>query len=452
MQNYLASMYTCGEQARAIQTHRKIILAFFARLADEDRSPAQATAEDVTAFMQVTSLRVSFATVRNCLQSFYRFAYANIRSQKEYVPPPETLDLPPVQPRAQQERPPREKRNLPALDVITDNPWMECIAHYVRHIHSKSSSMGSATSYYGILKRFLREHQDPCAVVRRDIENFINRPCENGPRRGKSPSIATRNNRLATLSSFYKFAESFTPSGMSEPIFQKHNPCGGIYHGKTERIHRSINEEELARLFAVIPDTVQGYRDRAYFLCLLLTTRRREELARLRWGDIERGTVTGENSKTHQGYLYSYTSKGNGAQRFKTELPALAYHAIEKFLVISGRMDTIGPDDPIFIPIGPKRGGGLKRPNTPISGQAMNINLKRYAALAGLDPRKQIVVHSFRHTAIQQRLKAGQQPIDIMRVSGHKSMDSFYKYCNRLMGEADPGASAIEQKFSFLAK
>jgi integrase len=435
---YLTSLYNRGEKPPYIRLCRQVLVIFFTQLGE--KSPARVTGEDIAQL--ATSDKG-----RGIVVEFYRFASTHLPSA-EYTPSPESLDLPPVQPRAQQER--AKKQTLPALIDGNPTPWMECLAHYIRHIYSKSQSMGSADLYYGTLKRFLRVHPDPAMVTRRDIDNFINQVCESGPRAGKQPKVETRNGRLAVLSSFFKFAASFIPAGQDEPIFQKHNPAAGIYHGKTERVHRALSEEELAQLFAAIPDTVQGLRNRAFLLTALLTTRRRAELLRLRWGDISRGLVHGENGTSHQGYMFSYTSKGNGLQRFKTELPALAYRAIETYLVASGRMDTIEPHDAIFVAVETAY-GRISAPGEPITGTTMLRTLKKYARAAGLDPQR-VMIHGFRHTAIQQRLKAGQQPIEIMRITGHKSMDSFYKYCNRLMGEADPGASAIEQKFSFLAK
>jgi integrase len=242
---------------------------------------------------------------------------------------------------------------------------------------------------------------------------------------------------------------SFVPTGAVAPIFQGFNPTGGVYYMPMPMVYRSLNEEELTRLFAAIPDTVQGRRDRAFFLVALLTLRRRSELLRLRWGDISRGMVSGEHGTLHQGYMYSYTTKGSGQRRSKTELPGLAYRVICEYLAADGRLNVIGPGDPIFIADASAR-GCKPAPGAPLAGSTLLRNLKTYAKAAGLEMKP--CLHSFRHSGIQQRLKNGQQPLDIMRISGHRSMDNFYRYTQHLMGEADPGASAIEQRFAYLAE
>lgn len=331
------------------------------------------------------------------------------------------------------------------------NEWVECLDAWTKHIYSKSQSASSAESHFRHIRRFLATHPDPGKVTRAQLENYINRLTEgSGERRhGKAPAAATRNARLGSLASFYKFAASFVPTGEASPIFQGFNPTAGVYYAPMPMVYRSLNEEELARLFAAIPDSTQGRRDRAFFLVLLLTLRRRSELLRLRWGDISRGIVSGEHGMMHQGYLYEYRTKGSGQRQSKSELPALAYRVITEYLAADGRLATIQPGDPIFIADASAR-GNKPAPGAPLAGSTLLRNLKKYAKAAGLEMAP--CLHSFRHTGIQQRLKDGQQPLDIMRISGHKSMDNFYRYTMHLQGTSDPGASAIERKFAFLAE
>ena len=106
------------------------------------------------------------------------------------------------------------------------------------------------------------------------------------------------NQRLAILSSFYAFASTFTitgPDGRPQVLLQRPSPTLGLRHKRPERTYRAFSEDELDRFFSVIPtDTVKGLRDRAIFLLYFWTARRREEIARLRWGDIEQATIVDE--------------------------------------------------------------------------------------------------------------------------------------------------------------
>jgi integrase len=123
---------------------------------------------------------------------------------------------------------------------------------------------------------------------------------------------------------------------------------------------------------------------------------------------------------------------------------------LERYLTISNRLATIQPNDPLFIGVRPKNGGGrLREPGLPMDSDTIASSLKRYVKQAGLDP-KQISIHSFRHSAIQIRLGSGQELLDVMKISGHKSLDVFYRYTRRLMGTADSHAKRLEDKLAAL--
>jgi integrase len=206
---------------------------------------------------------------------------------------------------------------------------------------------------------------------------------------------------------------------------------------------------EVQKLFAAIDtSTVQGARDHCIFTFLLYTCRRREEICRLRWGDIERGLIMGENGDSHVGYLYRYTGKGDGGSIKTMELPEVCYTTLERYLVASGCLASIRAEDPLFIAVGSKNGGGRRRgPGLPMDSDTIASSLKQIVKKAGLDP-KRISLHSFRHTGIQLRLSTGQEMMSVMRISGHKSLDVFYGYAKRLMGTADSHSKRLEEKLS----
>ena len=88
------------------------------------------------------------------------------------------------------------------------------------------------------------------------------------------------------------------PDGRPRPLMQTPSPTLGLRHRRPDRSYRAFTDEELDRFFEVIPtDTVKGLRDRAIFLLYFWTARRREEIARLRWGDIEQGIIVEEGGK-----------------------------------------------------------------------------------------------------------------------------------------------------------
>lgn len=373
-------------------------------------------------------------TGQEIVGEFYHFASAHL-SSVEYVPSPESLDLPPVQPRIKQEG--AKKQTLPALIDGGATPWMECLIHFCRHIYAKSNSTTTAKSYYYRITKFLSVHPDPARVTGSDVETYVSQITDEG----KPPTPGTRNHRLAILASYYKFAMAFIPTGETSPLYSGVPPTARLYYSKIDRIHRSFSTEELAKLFAVIPDTPMDARDRAYFLTAFLTTRRREELVVLKWGSIRRELVTDAHGQMRPGYTYEYHCKGNGPRVFKSELPALAYQAIVKWLKVSGRLATIQPDDYIFTEAANPYRAEVDTTKH-IQGYTFWRRLKKYCKRAGISAER-ACIHSFRHTSIQQRLKAGEQPMEIMKVTHHRSLDAFYRYCAELQSEADPGETSL---------
>ena len=96
------------------------------------------------------------------------------------------------------------------------------------------------------------------------------------------------------------------------------NPCDALERPKVSPAPpRGLSAEQVRRLLAVIPETPAGLRDRAIFLMLVLTGRRRSEVLNLRVGDL---------SFEEETVFYQY--RGKGGKRGRRELPRPAYQAI----------------------------------------------------------------------------------------------------------------------------
>jgi integrase len=101
---------------------------------------------------------------------------------------------------------------------------------------------------------------------------------------------------------------------------------------------RGYSAEDVKRLLAVVPDTVQGRRDRAVLLVFILSGRRRSEVMSMTAGDIEfeAGTVF---------YLY----RGKGGKLGRRELPRPAWEAIRLTLEDCGKeLSVMGPDESVW--------------------------------------------------------------------------------------------------------
>jgi integrase len=324
--------------------------------------------------------------------------------------------------------------------------WQQCLQDFLDSIYERRRSLESRITYQFILQQFfVRVSKAPDAVTRQDIDSYLRYRS-----RGTGPvASGTRNNRLAILTSFYKYSARYlvqTPAG-EQPLLQKPVPTLSFRAGAVPHRYRALSEPEMAAIFAAIPETVQGKRDRALFLCYFLTTRRKSEILRLTWGDIERGILRDEQGHMREGYLYHFHAKGMHAQELDTaELPETAYRAIIDYLQASGRYSTMAPGDPLFI-----GHGTIMHPDKAYSGRNVLRRLKYYARQAGLDARR-VTVHAWRHTAVARRLEAGQPPLSIMKVTRHKSMSAFFTYAEGLVGTADDTAQLLEKRFGHLSR
>ncbi len=241
------------------------------------------------------------------------------------------------------------------------SPWERCLANFLRQLYDRSRSEKSVHDYRRTLLTFFSSSahggspKHPEDYTREDVEDFLHQPSTSSRNRGAAPSTATMNQRLAILSSFYKFAATFTipgPGGRPQPLLQSSSPTLGLRHKRPDRSYRAFSDDELDRFFDVIPtDTVKGLRDRAIFLLYFWTARRREEIARLRWGDIEQSVIIDDRGGTRRGWRYHFYGKGTGGQEDIAELPAPAKEAIDRYLIAARRMNHMRPGDPLFVAI-----------------------------------------------------------------------------------------------------
>lgn len=345
-------------------------------------------------------------------------------------------------------------------------PWERCLAHFLRQLYARSRSEKTVLDYRRTLVAFFTSSahggspKHPERYTREDVEDFLHRPSTSRRNVGAPPATATVNQRLAILSSFYKFAATFTvpgPDGHPRPLLQTPSPTLGLRHNRPDRTYRAFTDEELDRFFdAISTDTIKGLRDRAIFLLYFWTARRREEIARLRWNDIEQTTFVDGRGGRRQGWRYRFYGKGRHGQEDWAELPGPAKQAIDRYLIAARRMKFMRPADPLFVAIGPEQGGGKPGvtlpPNdhTPLTSRAIAHALKQYARQAGIDAQK-LSIHSWRHTAAQQRYQAGEDVRSLQQLLRHSNIATTDIYIRGLTGTADPGASLLEGRFAHLS-
>lgn len=246
--------------------------------------------------------------------------------------------------------------------------------------------------------------------------------------RGSSP--ATVRARLAALSSFFAFASR--PQDAAGHSLCASNPVRGIgrpkvgAYGNPRKTPRAAVTAMLAAL--ELEADPQALRDRALIVTLVLTGRRRAEIAALCAGDLE--------ADGSGGFRYRY--RGKGGKIGLRELPAPAAEALAAYLTATGRAGAAleaDPKAPLFLSLAGRRRGDALR------ADGIARILKRRAREAGLDPSS-VLAHGLRHVAAETRRAAGASVEEIQSFLDHSSLATTATYLRRTEGTQDLGWQA----------
>lgn len=291
---------------------------------------------------------------------------------------------------------------LPAIPAEA-SPWDQSLYAFLVEKGNRSGSRRTVESYSRMLWRFFAE-TTPDAVRPADVLAYAHGIGLSG----KPPSPVTIGARIACLSSFYRF--------LMRMGLVRSNPCDLVERPRQSPAPaRGYSADEIRHLLAVVPDTVQGRRDRAVLLVSILTGRRRAEVMSLKAGDIEieDGTV-----------LYRYRGKGN--KRGRRELPRPAWEAIKATLADSGKeLATMGAEESLW-----QAGASPKG----LAGSTFYARFRRYLQAAGMKPTG---VHVLRHSAARLRRDAGESVETVSAFLDHSSLAVTTTYLRRLEGVED---------------
>jgi site-specific recombinase XerD len=257
--------------------------------------------------------------------------------------------------------------------------------------------------------------------------------------------------RIAALSSYFIYVSQKCiithADGGVRPLFER-NPVGPIQRKKIFQFGKAmaLDSEQVTQLLSAIKSnhSITGLRDFALFSAYIYLGRRNSEIRELNWGDILDG-----------GKKYQTRTKGGKDHYEKADLPKPVYAAIERYLIASKRLDTIQPDDPIFIAHS-DRAKHLKTRSgrsvaddqytpgaSPISSREVGRVLKKYARHAGIDDTK-VHVHVLRHSAAMLRDEVGEDVKDISELLGHKNLNTTMIYLKHMKGRADISWRKVE--------
>ena len=219
--------------------------------------------------------------------------------------------------------------------------------------------------------------------------------------------------KLSALSSLY--------AELCERGAVLYNPVLGVKRPRSmtrEGATPALSDAEARRLLDTPPaSTLKGQRDRAILAVLLYHGLRREELCRLRVGDVQR----------RDGALHLRVT-GKGAKVRVVPLHPEARRRIDAYLRAAGHgSDRHGA---LFRPL---KNNATKRLDKPLNPQSVTAEIvKRYARQAGLsDASSGIGAHALRATAATNALAHGADLAQVQAWLGHADLATTRVYDKR---------------------
>lgn len=353
---------------------------------------------------------------------------------------------------------------------IGADPWLvadERRAAYEAHLTQAGIGAGMYTA--------------PWAVTDDDVQRYVlhlESPHARWPWEAGYPGIApglkpaSIGQALAAASSYYSYMAAMTRlvGGIEVPLFadatgrRRVNPFKGT---NVERPpvspyekSRPLAPEQLSRMWLAIGGPVDGTaqyraelmtavrgralihaRDRALLKIFVYTGRRSNEIARLRWGDIE-----------EFGGEYTLSWRGKGGKTGRQPLPVDTYWELVCWLRAAGRWPVMA-DDYVFLPVYPDNVANLGvavNLERPISSAQINNIFKKLARRAGLD-ETQVHTHTSRHSFAHLCDETGVSVNKTREWLGHSSLTTTTIYLNSpaMKRPVDNYSQGFQQRLGF---
>lgn len=385
--------------------------------------------------------------------------------------------------------------------LFADELWQHCLEDFLMAAYDRSTSYETFRIYRMILSRFFVDPaRTPDDYSTHEASLYLH---SGHGRTGKPISSATLNQRRAVLSGFYAYASRYPVKrdGKPEPLFSSIAPTANLRRRKPARNYKALSIEEIEHFFQAIEDIMvervcqvayrynisfdrekfarmtpgwqAGYitkmskgnatrrahmmhpflmaqRDRALYYLYLTSSRRRDELRLLRWQDVERATFV-EQGIARKGYLFRFHRKGCGEHLDACEMAESAHALIVRYLTFSDRMETIEPEDYVFVGMSPPQGGGHKTgTHKPMVTSSLQLSFRRYADRASIAHEK--TLHSLRHSSAKARYEQTKNIQAVQRALRHASIATTDAYLAELVTPPDPEVVLLERQFAGLVK
>ncbi len=217
-------------------------------------------------------------------------------------------------------------------------------------------------------------------------------------------SAATMARKIATLRSFYKWAER-RGVAVTNPMTAIRTPKQG------KRLPKSITIDQIEKLLVTPTDNdVLGMRDRAMLETLYSTGIRVSELVDINVDDLD------ENGEAMR-------VRGKGKRERIAPLGNHALAAIRRYVDLvraDARYFRLWGEQPAGKPLFMNKHGGR------LSSRSVRRKLDKYLKISGLDPK--ISPHTLRHSFATHLLENGADLRSVQELLGHQSLSTTQVY------------------------
>lgn len=242
---------------------------------------------------------------------------------------------------------------------------------------------------------------------------------------------ATLQHHLAAISKAHKAAGFSSPVKDNQLIAETLRGIKSV-HGSSQKQKAPVLTDDLRVMLRNLPDNLLGTRDRALLLIGFAGAFRRSELVALDVTDLSFGAegllINLRRSKTDQ--------EGEGRE---VAIPRGSHAQTCPIRAIQAWLESSGiAEGPIFRPV--DRHGRLSANR--LSDHAVGLIVKRYAGAAGL-PIASFAGHSLRAGFVTSAARAGAPERQIMRTTGHKSIEMVLRYVRQANAFTDNAALTL---------
>ncbi len=306
--------------------------------------------------------------------------------------------------------------------IVPNSPRLsidQCITAWLAAKTKRTDSAQTRRAYTTVIEQF----RAALRAIGHDLDSdatLIALAAQGWASGGQDIAPATYNQRLAILSSFYRYA-------VAQRVYMS-NPIDIVERRPRNTRHAAspLETPEVASVFQDIDrETLEGQRNYALLSVALTTGRRVSELAGMRWSHLR---MAGKK-------IIVTWPRCKGGKVMNDELKARTAQTLMAYLqaVYGSSLGTLPSDAPIWVSLSRNNHGG------PISTQAIADICKKYFGTSK--------VHTLRHTFAVSMETAGASLSEIGARLGHSDLKTTSEYMKRLHGAENTYASKLEAMF-----